>query len=674
MVAVSPPDDRPLDEHVAVFERAHDPLRRALDDPPAPGRGRAPVPLDASGSTPELVRRGLARSREHAAELIAAGRVTGVRRTATKPATGVTTDVALVVDDGPDRPRLRLPRRPQARGRAGRVRRRARSSTAGAASTPAPRPAASPTSCCAAGAARCVAVDVGYGQLAWSLRSDDRGRGARPHQRPRADPRRWSASRSTWSSATCRSSRSRWCCPRWSVTRRGRRPRADGQAAVRGGQGPGRQGRGGARPALRAEAVVSDRRARPPQRGWGARGGDRQPAARAVGQRGVLPLAAPRAATLDADDDRAGGHRPCRRWGRRVRGWIRDRPRSRTPGAACSPTPVAGRGARGRPHVRAPARPRTASRSDCWPTRPRPRRAGRRRQPGRAHRLRGDAAADCELVLVIGGDGHDPARRRGHPRDAAPRCWGSTSVTSGSSPRPSPRTSLSTIERDRGAATTPSRTGSPSTCASLEDGRAWSADLGAQRGQRGEGRPRADARGRASRSTAARCRAGAATGWSARPRPARPPTTSAPVARSSGPSVEALLLVPISAHALFARPMVVAPTSVHRRRGAGATDGSGVLWCDGRRTVDLPPVPASRYAAATGRCGWHGCTRHRSPTGWSPSSACPSRAGAAPPSAAAAACRAPARRADDRGDPDQLAGRHRLLGARARARPDRHHR
>jgi NAD+ kinase len=55
------------------------------------------------------------------------------------------------------------------------------------------------------------------------------------------------------------------------------------------------------------------------------------------------------------------------------------------------------------------------------------------------------------------------------------------------------------------------------------------------------------------------------------------------------PEVEALLLVPISAHALFARPMVVAPTSVLAVELVANTDGSGVLWCDGRRTVDLPP-------------------------------------------------------------------------------------
>ncbi|WP_206053807.1 NAD kinase [Nocardioides iriomotensis] len=55
------------------------------------------------------------------------------------------------------------------------------------------------------------------------------------------------------------------------------------------------------------------------------------------------------------------------------------------------------------------------------------------------------------------------------------------------------------------------------------------------------------------------------------------------------PDVEALLLVPISAHALFARPLVAAPSSVLAVEVQERTDGVGVLWCDGRRTVDLPP-------------------------------------------------------------------------------------
>ncbi|GAW49324.1 MULTISPECIES: NAD kinase [unclassified Nocardioides] len=55
------------------------------------------------------------------------------------------------------------------------------------------------------------------------------------------------------------------------------------------------------------------------------------------------------------------------------------------------------------------------------------------------------------------------------------------------------------------------------------------------------------------------------------------------------PGVEALLMVPISAHALFARPLVVAPTSVLAVEVLARTEGAGVLWCDGRRSVDLPP-------------------------------------------------------------------------------------
>ena len=55
------------------------------------------------------------------------------------------------------------------------------------------------------------------------------------------------------------------------------------------------------------------------------------------------------------------------------------------------------------------------------------------------------------------------------------------------------------------------------------------------------------------------------------------------------PGVEALLMVPISAHALFARPLVVAPTSVLAIEVLARTEGAGVLWCDGRRQVELPP-------------------------------------------------------------------------------------
>ena len=55
------------------------------------------------------------------------------------------------------------------------------------------------------------------------------------------------------------------------------------------------------------------------------------------------------------------------------------------------------------------------------------------------------------------------------------------------------------------------------------------------------------------------------------------------------PAVQALLMVPISAHALFARPFVVSPDSVLAVEVLAESEGSGVLWCDGRRPVDLPP-------------------------------------------------------------------------------------
>ncbi len=54
------------------------------------------------------------------------------------------------------------------------------------------------------------------------------------------------------------------------------------------------------------------------------------------------------------------------------------------------------------------------------------------------------------------------------------------------------------------------------------------------------------------------------------------------------PQVEALLMVPISAHALFARPLVVSPDAVLAIELLAADEGSGVLWADGRRTVTLP--------------------------------------------------------------------------------------
>ncbi|MBF4603115.1 MULTISPECIES: NAD kinase [Curtobacterium] len=55
------------------------------------------------------------------------------------------------------------------------------------------------------------------------------------------------------------------------------------------------------------------------------------------------------------------------------------------------------------------------------------------------------------------------------------------------------------------------------------------------------------------------------------------------------PDVDALLMVPLSAHALFSRPIVVGPDRVLAIEVLRRTSGVGVLWCDGRRTHDLPP-------------------------------------------------------------------------------------
>jgi 23S rRNA (cytidine1920-2'-O)/16S rRNA (cytidine1409-2'-O)-methyltransferase len=122
----------------------------------------------------ELVRRGLARSREHASELIAAGRVKVGGAVATKPATAVTTDVAVVVVADPDRPDYvsrgghKLAGALAAFEPLGLHVRERRCLDAGAST------GGFTDVLLRAGAAEVVAVDVGYGQLAWRLQSDDR--------------------------------------------------------------------------------------------------------------------------------------------------------------------------------------------------------------------------------------------------------------------------------------------------------------------------------------------------------------------------------------------------------------------------------------------------------------------------------------------------------------------
>ena len=66
----------------------------------------------------------------------------------------------------------------------------------------------------------------------------------------------------------------------------------------------------------------------------------------------------------------------------------------------------------------------------------------------------------------------------------------------------------------------------------------------------------------------------------------------------------------------------------HGRRTARTTGCSAATAGGPRR---CRPAPGSRSAAARSRCGSHGCTRGRSPSGWSRSSACPWTASAPSP-------------------------------------------
>ena len=122
----------------------------------------------------ELVRRGLARSRDHASTLVGEGRVKVQGVVATKPATGVTTDVAIVVREDPDRPDYASRGAHKLVGALdafaehglsveGKRCLDAGASTGGFTDVLLQR-----------GASRVLAVDVGYGQLVWRLQNDDR--------------------------------------------------------------------------------------------------------------------------------------------------------------------------------------------------------------------------------------------------------------------------------------------------------------------------------------------------------------------------------------------------------------------------------------------------------------------------------------------------------------------
>lgn len=120
----------------------------------------------------ELVRRGLARSRDQAADLIAAGRVAVAGQTARKAASQVATDAAITVQQLSGEPEYVSRGGHKLAGAfaafdglvvAGKRCLDAGASTGGFTDV-----------LLRAGAAHVVAVDVGYGQLAWSLQTDER--------------------------------------------------------------------------------------------------------------------------------------------------------------------------------------------------------------------------------------------------------------------------------------------------------------------------------------------------------------------------------------------------------------------------------------------------------------------------------------------------------------------
>jgi len=122
----------------------------------------------------ELVRRGLARSRDQAAGLVRDGRVTVAGATASKPSTEVTTDAAIVIRPTPGGDQ------PDYVSRGGHKLAGALAALGG--------PPVEDRRCLDAGAStggftdvllrtganQVVTVDVGYGQLDWSLRTDPR--------------------------------------------------------------------------------------------------------------------------------------------------------------------------------------------------------------------------------------------------------------------------------------------------------------------------------------------------------------------------------------------------------------------------------------------------------------------------------------------------------------------
>ena len=373
----------------------------------------------------ELVRRGLARSREQAAELIEQGRVAvrGVPPARPPPSSTATPRSSCTRRR---RARVGLPRRAQADRRARRVRR---------STSPGPR-------CLDAGASTGgftdVLLDAGRGagrrrrrrlraaRLAAAQRRA--GAGARPHQRARADTRTRSAARPTSSSPTCRSSRCARCCPRsprarpTAVTCCRWSSRSSRSASERLGAG------GVVRdPALRLARARARSSAAARELGLRLRGAVASPLPGPSGNVEYflwLRRGDGRATPATCDARRHGRRGRVRRDARRC--WLVLHAGQRRPTCARAAAVA---------HPAAPSRRPAAGAS---------RRSGPRSSTRDLPRLAPAAVVDGPARVRRGRRGRARARRRRHAaarRRAGParpgcRCSGSTSARSGSSPRP----------------------------------------------------------------------------------------------------------------------------------------------------------------------------------------------------------------------------------------------
>ena len=556
----------------------------------------------------ELVRRGLARSREQAAELVAAGQVRVPGRTSVKAATQVALGDAIVVAE-PAGDDLRLPRRAQAGRRAGRVRGRrpGRRGPPGAGRRRLHRRlhrrAAAPRR------REVVGVDVGYGQLAWSLQTDDR-----VTVLDRTNVRDLTADaigepvdlvvadlsfislrlvlpalvavaapdadlvlmvKPQFEVGRERARRRRRRARARAAGRRGRRrsPRAAheqhglGVAGVTASPLPG--------PAGNVEYFLWLRRDAPPL----------DPARLERGRRGgtvvTLRRRRRRSVLLVGHTGRDEALRSVRDAAERFAG-------GRRVASGCSPT-----------------RPTELGLTDV---------DGRRRTTRRP-------PTGCELVVVLGGDGTllrgaelarptsgAAARRQPRPRRLPRR---GRAGRPGRDRRPGGRPRATTVEERMTLDVTVTT-----------DGDVVAPRLGAERGVGREGQPASGCSRSSSRSTAARCPAGAATGSSAPRRPARRRTRSRPAARWSGPRSRRCCWcrsarTRCSPGRWWSRRTRCSPSRCCRPARAPGCCGATAA---GRSTCRR--ARGSRSAGASARCGWPGCTRRRSPTGWWRSSPC----------------------------------------------------